>query len=176
MNLELKKIHWVNFPHTCWTIGSHLKRNGMLCLEGTLYPLGQIFKIKNFIEKRNKLYFDPNVFYLYVDDKKIKNTFETLQQAKDAAQEECSKIIINIFFEPPIKRKVIIEKSKIKTIKKKKKVILEEPKAEVIDLRQKDKKTENISWNNINYDFAILDYMIKKKSTLFEKPPEDYPF
>ncbi len=173
MNLELKKIHWVNDTRR---FESGVHRNGMVCLEGQFFPIDKVFIIENFIEKYSKIYFDPNVFYLYINGKKIKNTFDTLQQAKDAAQEECLKIVINRFFEPPIKRKVIIEKSKLKTIKKKKKVILEEPKAEVIDLRQKNKKTENISWNNINYDYAILDYMIKKKSTLFEKPPEDYPF
>lgn len=159
MNLELKKIKWSKLHSDIEIKYRHNYRPGMIFLLGSFEPLNNsflTFKIRNYKIKYNKLYFDPNIFYL-IKYNKIE-TFNTLEEAKEAAQNECLKFIIRNFFESPPTRKVIIEKSNSKTpLRKIRKKPITAP-AEIIDMTGRDTPKKDLpKWTKIiDYDYAYL--------------------
>ena len=156
MNRDLKDIVWITNYWNLYDISPRFRRRGMVCLNGR-FDIGRKewfdFHITNFVKKYEKIYYDPNKFFFSFNGKKYKETFSTLEETKEFAENECRKKFIDLFFKPPIKRQLIIEKCKKSTkptIKKRNKK-LPEP-AEVIDLREthinkNQKKDTNLYWS-----------------------------
>lgn len=170
MSLEFKKITWknTNARHHFYN-SKHSYIHGMVSLSGSFCKLQHpiYFAIENFITKHNKLYFNPNVFYLYIDNKKIRNTFISIDQAKEFAQKSLEEFIIKMLFETPPKRKVIVEKCKFKESrltnkwKYTKAEFITKAEEEVFDLKNCSKQ-DMLKWNKIKYNYQTMLNIITK--------------
>lgn len=133
MNFELQKIWWepkdieiTNFKFYHSIIAHNqgdLKNAGLFSLKGTFHGIGVDFTINNYqyLEKE-RTFLKNNKFHLHFFNPFLKTKsyseffLNTLEEAKQKAQEELEKIFIKTFFEPISERNVLIEKrSKFKT-------------------------------------------------------------
>jgi hypothetical protein len=121
--MNLKKIKWKNNDMRL----SYYKIKG----RHTVSIVGEFmdfedasFYIDNFyIKRKGEVVLTPDKFYLDIKYKSfhrlLPDVFNSLEEAKEAAQEECLKFFVQKYFESPPKRTVLVEKSKRKKYIKK---------------------------------------------------------
>ena len=147
---DLKNINWISNLNQEIDESFH-RRQGMISIYTNVDEF-TVF-VQNFKIKRNKIYYDPDKFYIatFIETRKlkeIKQTFKTLDEAKEFTKEEIVKFIFDKYFKPAEIRKVITEKSNSKNpIRANKKINKKKTPApaEVIDLNEE--KPEKKRWH-----------------------------
>lgn len=119
--MNLKKIKWTNRASR---VGDRIK--GRLCFTGSFMDFTSVsFILENFkYSRKGVMILTTDTFYLYIinrgEMRKYPVNFNSLEEAKEVAQEECFKLFVQKYFESEPKRTVLIEKSKRKKYVRKK--------------------------------------------------------
>lgn len=125
MSLELKKIKWRR-NNNFYQYDPYRKKKKIVAIFGEFREIEICFYIENFIEKNGDIQeITPDKFHLFFRDyvktkpKKHSVVFNSIEEAKEAAQQEVLKKVLDKFFEKPISRIVLTEKSRKKKCKPK---------------------------------------------------------
>ncbi len=120
MGLELKEMDWSTSGYGTWILTDSEKEEGMISIVGKLLDFNAVFMVSNIkydLRSARKVLMKDN-FYLSWKINDLYNSnhvrhekvFNTIEEAKNAAYEECKILFLEKYFIKPPTRKICIEK------------------------------------------------------------------